>query len=385
MDSKSIAFTGVRVQVPPSVSNYTNALPITGKAFFVVYTHVSYPKNRTPILLKKSCEKVVFRMIKKRRSNDLNIEELKVTGADVRIILSFDEAFSLFVEDCYLRNLRPQTIKYYHNEINAFKSTLRAYNIEINTIDEISTEIIKTAIRAMQRDNLKPVTINTRIRALNSFFNFLVKNDYLSQSPMNGVSKLKEHGEVIEVLTEEELNQLLNAPDLRTFTGYRDYVILSLFVETGIRISELVGINVEDLNLSNGTIVIKHAKTFQRTVPIQSRMKDILQRYLLIRGEVESDALFITVEGNRISNRQIQNRLNVYGKKIGKKVHPHLLRHSFARLMVIQGTDAFTLMALLGHTDITITKRYVHLFSEDVQEVHKRLSPLNKVMKNRLK
>lgn len=196
---------------------------------------------------------------------------------------------------------------------------------------------------------------------------------------MKSVSMLKEHAEVIEVLTEEELAKLLQAPDLTTFTGYRDYCILSLFIECGLRVSELIGIAVEDINLHNGTIVIKHVKTFQRTLPIQSRMREILQRYIAIRGEVNCKELFITVDEKPLSRRQVQNRLATYGKKIGKNVSPHLIRHSFARLCVIQGMDAFTLMALLGHTDITITKRYVHLFSEDVQEVHKQMSPLNKV------
>ncbi|MGD6964073.1 tyrosine-type recombinase/integrase [Fictibacillus phosphorivorans] len=317
-----------------------------------------------------------------RRSNELNMQELKVVQADTKATdLTVKEAIELFTEDCIVRNLREHTVKYYNNELGAFIRLLQGQGVEL-TLQGMNETIIKeNVIKAMQGQGIKPVSINTRLTALRAFFNWLHKQRYIKRNPMAEVSMLNHRKEIIETLTVEQLNQLLNACDLRTFTGVRDYTILLLFIETGVRVNELAGIEVGDINFAGGNIHIRNAKSYtERVVPIQTRMKEQLRKWLAVRGDLATEALFVTVDNTPLSKRQIQSRVTHYGGKSkikGVRVSCHTLRHTFAKLCVVNGSSAFHLMQILGHTDISMTKRYVNLFSNDVAEGHKKFSPLN--------
>lgn len=315
-----------------------------------------------------------------RRKNELSTEELKIIKDDLSVkSFTLSELIDAFLEDCQLRNLREHTIKYYRNELRSFKNLIGTENVE-----EITAELIKDRIiRKEQEKGNKPVSINSRLRAIRAFFNFLLEQNYIKKNPMDGVSLLKHRKNVIQTLTVQQINTLLNACNLRTFVGYRDYVIISLILETGIRAWELVNIDVYDVDLSKGLIRIKQSKNhLERTVPIQKKMKDILNRYIKIRGNVDTDRLFITIDGNPLSKRQLQQRISNLGKKAGIKgvrVSPHTLRHTFAKLSVMNGANAFQLQAILGHTTLEMTKVYVNLFSNDVAESHKKFSPLQNI------
>lgn len=325
----------------------------------------------------------------KRRNNELNIEELKVVQKDNTTgILTLSEAVELFIEDCTVRSLREHTIKYYRNEFNACMALLVRQGIDLNelAVESITPALItENVIKAMKTANIKPVSINTRLTALRALFNWLYKRHYIKVNPMQEVSMLKHRKEVIETLTVKQIDELLNACNMRTFTGVRDYTIILLFIETGVRVNELAGIAVTDIDFSNGTVRIRNAKTYrERLVPIQSRMKEQLRRYLAIRGNVVTDSLFITLDGTPLSKRQIQSRIKHYGEKAGIKgvrVSPHTLRHTFAKLCVMNGANAFQLMSILGHTTLEMTKVYVNLFSDEVAEGHKKFSPLNNLKK----
>ena len=315
-----------------------------------------------------------------RRKNELSTEELKIIKDDLSAkSFTLSELIDAFLEDCQLRNLREHTIKYYRNELRSFKNLIGTENVE-----EITAELIKDRIiRKEQEKGNKPVSINSRLRAVRAFFNFLLEQGYIKKNPMDGVSLLKHRKNVIQTLTVQQINALLNACNLRTFVGYRDYVIISLILETGIRAWELVNIDVYDVDLSKGFIRIKQSKNhLERVVPIQKKMKDLLNRYIKIRGNVDTDRLFITIDGKPLSKRQLQQRISDLGEKAGIKgvrVSPHTLRHTFAKLSVMNGANAFQLQAILGHTTLEMTKVYVNLFSNDVAESHKKFSPLQNI------
>jgi integrase/recombinase XerD len=318
----------------------------------------------------------------KRRTNELNMDELKTVQSVLPTgNLTISEAVELFIEDCEVRNLREHTIKYYRNEFNAFMGLLSRQGVELNIGAITALVITNNVIKAMQGANIKPVSTNTRLTALKALFNWLHKKRYIKRNPMEEVSKLRERKEVIETLTVKQIEELLNACNLRTFTGVRDYTILLLFIETGVRVNELAGIAVNDIDFSNGNIRIRNAKSYrERLVPIQSRMKEQLRKYLQIRGNAVTDSLFITLDGTTLSKRQIQSRVSEYGKKAGIKgvrCSCHTLRHTFAKLCVLNGANTFQLMSILGHTTLEMTKVYVNLFSSEVAEGHKKFSPLN--------
>lgn len=326
-----------------------------------------------------------------RRKNVLDENELAVLQKQKKSYVdSFKEAIDLFVKDCELRNLRPFTIQYYLNEFQAFLNTLTEQEIDVKVLKpyNVTEEHIKENVILYMRNykGLRVVTINTRLRALRAFFNFLYKQKHISKNPFENIRLLKDRKQVIATFSKEQLNTLFNQPDLRTFTGVRDYTIMMLMLETGIRVNELVGVGLNDILWEDSLLRIRNAKSYkERLVPIQKKMKEQLKKYITIRGYVESDMLFVTIDGTDLTRRAVQQRIRIYGEKAKLKdvrCSCHTFRHTFAKLSVQQGANIFELQVILGHSSMEIVKTYVNLFGSDVRERHRDFSPL-KVLEQR--
>ncbi|WHX62762.1 tyrosine-type recombinase/integrase [Peribacillus frigoritolerans] len=326
-----------------------------------------------------------------RRKNELSDAELTIVRQKKNTYVeTLKDAFDLFEKDCDLRNLRPYTIKYYKNELSAFLGHLSEQGIDITVLKpiDIKDEHIKENEILYMRNykGARVVSINTRLRALRAFFNFLHRHKYIPNNPMENIKLLKDRKRVIPTFTKEQLNKLFRQPDLKTFTGVRDYTIMLLFLETGIRVNELTGLTIADIRWEDNLICIRNAKSYrERLVPIQTEMKNQLKKYIAIRGNIESDALFITMDGTPLTRRGIQNRIETYGVRAsikGVRCSCHTFRHTFAKLSVQQGANIFELQAILGHTSMEIVKTYVNLFGTDVRDSHKKFSPL-KVLERR--
>jgi integrase/recombinase XerD len=327
-----------------------------------------------------------------RRKNVLDQREIRIMEMKVKTYVeSFASALDLFLKDCEVRNLRPHTIRYYQNEIYACLNQLREQGINVETLSpvEITQEHIRENVIAYMRQQkgLRIVTINTRLRALRAFFNYLYKAKQIPHNPFDGITLLKDRKTVIATFTAEQLNKLFKQPDFRTFTGVRDYTILMLLLETGIRANELVGISLPDILWEDDLIVIRQAKSYrQRQVPITKPMRQQLKKYLAIRGSLETDALFVTVDNNPLSKRGLQNQIKKYGNDAeikGVRCSPHTFRHTFAKLSVQNGANIFELQVILGHTSFEIVKTYVNLFGNDMRDRHKEFSPL-KMLNNKI-
>ncbi|WP_040204307.1 tyrosine-type recombinase/integrase [Neobacillus jeddahensis] len=315
-----------------------------------------------------------------RRTNELSIEELSIINT-TKVVkeIDFKTALSLFIDDCEIRNLRPQTIQYYKNEMSVFYKMLREK--EYNPAPaNITKDQVKSIILYMKEKGLKTVTINTRLRAIRAFFNFLHRERHIKDNPLSDIKLLKDRRKVVETFTNEQLQTLFNQPNLRSFVGVRDYTFMLLLLETGVRVSELEGICVQDILWNESKLHIRNTKTYkERIVPIQSKMKNQLQKYIQIRGVMETDALFVTLDGEKMSKRQFQNRVTFYGKLAdikGVRCSCHTFRHTFAKLSVKNGAGIFELQQILGHTSMEMVRVYVNLFSDDVLDKHKTFSPL---------
>ena len=326
-----------------------------------------------------------------RRKNVLDENELAVLQKQKKSYVdNFKEAIDLFVKDCELRNLRPFTIQYYLNEFHAFLNSLTEQEIDVTVLKpyNVTEEHIKENVILYMRNykGLRVVTINTRLRALRAFFNFLYKQKYVPKNPFENIRLLKDRKQIIPTFSKEQLNKLFNQPDLRTFTGVRDYTIMMLMLETGIRVNELVGVGLNDILWEDSLLRIRNAKSYkERLVPIQKKMKEQLKKYITIRGYVESDMLFVTIDGTDLTRRAVQQRIRIYGEKAKLKdvrCSCHTFRHTFAKLSVQQGANIFELQVILGHSSMEIVKTYVNLFGSDVRERHRDFSPL-KVLEQR--
>ncbi|USK45508.1 tyrosine-type recombinase/integrase [Cytobacillus oceanisediminis] len=327
-----------------------------------------------------------------RRKNVLSDAELSIVKKSTQsYVETFKDAIELFEKDCDLRNLRPYTIKYYRNEISAFLKHLSEQGIDLVLLKPycLTEEHIKENVILYMRNykGIKIVSINTRLRALRAFFNFLYNAKQIPKNPMANIKLLKDRKRVIPTFTKEQLNKLFRQPDLKTFTGVRDYTIMLLFLETGMRVNELAGLSLADIRWEDNLLCIRNAKSYrERLVPIQNEMKNQLKKYIAIRGSVESTALFITIDGTQLTRRGIQNRIEKYGVLAGIKgvrCSCHTFRHTFAKLSVQQGANIFELQAILGHTSMEIVKTYVNLFGTDIRDSHKKFSPL-RVLDKRL-
>ncbi|MFF2591058.1 tyrosine-type recombinase/integrase [Peribacillus butanolivorans] len=305
-----------------------------------------------------------------KRRNLLSEQELKIASKS-SYITTDEEALNLFFEDCKLRNLRPHTLKYYREQFHATKGTLVS----------LTERDIKTMILNMKEDELKITSINTRLRALRSLYNFLHKNKHIKKNPITNIKLLKERNQIVNSLSEKQLQLLFSLCDQKTFIGLRDYTIMMLFVDTGIRLNELAGIEI--LDVKGESIAIRETKTyFERVVPISKKMRVQLDIYIKIRGKCDTDKLFINQDGGALKRRSVQTRIAHYGKLSGiegVRISCHTFRHTHARLFIQNGGSAFHLQSMLGHTSMEITKKYVNLFATDVQESHKKYSPLNKL------
>jgi len=297
------------------------------------------------------------------RRGELNEKELNIIKKKV----NDEEAFEKFFRDCYLRNLRPATVEYYKNEFQAFRRRIDKQLVECQQQD-IENFIL------MSKQSIKITSINTRLRALRSFYNYLSKNKLIDKNPMQNIKLLRDRQKTIETLDNKEIELLVKIiRKQKTFVSFRDEVMLLVFLDTGIRLSELIGIEVEDVR-GNKIIIRKTKNLFERTVYLSEVTQEQLRRYIQIRGHIEgTNKLFISQDNLDLQPHSIQKRFTKYGNtaNINKRVSPHTFRHTMAKRMIVAGVDAFSLMHLLGHSDITITKRYVNMWGQDLEVKHK--------------
>ncbi|MFC7062762.1 tyrosine-type recombinase/integrase [Halobacillus seohaensis] len=320
-------------------------------------------------------------MRKNRRDNRLSPYEIETVERTLKgTEISFDVALQKFLADGERKALREFTLHYYQKECEDFRRYLVRFEKSLD-LNLVVRKDIDDYIDDMKHERqLKVGTINTKLRAIRTLFNFLDDGKYIDNNPMRKYPLLKDRKANIETFNLTQLKKLLNSPDLRTFTGQRDYTYLLLLVETGLRLNEVAGVLVEDVKLSEGQIFVRNTKNhLHRYVPIQSKMKEQLSRYLKIRGTCETGHLFVTIDETRMTRNALQRLVAIHGKRAGIKgvrCSPHTLRHTFAKLSVMNGAGIFELQKILGHSSMEMVRVYVNLFSSEVSEKHKSFSPL---------
>lgn len=261
-------------------------------------------------------ERKLQRKSKRGRRGELSREELLLISDDnAEIEYTFEELLEIFIEDCELRNLREHTIKYYRSELNAFVKLLKEQEIELRVSEWTGETIKRNVIMYMKEKGLKTVSINSRLRAMRAFFNFLEGRNLIKSNPMKDIKLLKDRKRIVETFDNQQIKALFKECDLRTFVGLRDYTIMMLLLETGVRVNELVGIKTTDIIWEQKVIRIRNTKGgFERFVPIQDKMINQLKKYIAVRGSVDTDYLFITRDDTPLSKKQVQNRV-IKGRK----------------------------------------------------------------------
>ncbi len=246
-------------------------------------------------------------------------------------------------------------------------------------IEQTTKGMILTYLVNLQKEGKSTATISRNISSLKIFFNFLINNKVIANNPVIAIHSPKQIKKIPEILTIEQINSLLNLPDENSFKGSRDGAILELFYSSGIKVSELIKLEIKDINFSASFVYIDGKK--ERIIPLgkiaEERIKHYLNNYRSQKAPKESQYVFINFNGHPITRQGIWKILKFYQKKldIGKELSPQILRNSFAVHLLNNGADLISVQKLLGHKNITATQIYLGNIKNKSIDVFKKTHP----------
>jgi integrase len=233
-------------------------------------------------------------------------------------------------------------------------------------------------------EDAKPAYYNNKLVYLKTFFSWCVDESILPDNPLKSIKRKKADSRIVDV-NNKSLKELLSILNQKTYTGLRDFALLLLQLDTGIRPKEALSLQVSDVNFRSLEVYIKaeNAKTrIARTLPLSPITAKAIQKLINARPS-EWDAkipVFCTFDGRKWSVNGWYKQLSSHGNKIGIRVFPYQLRHTFALEFLRNGGNSFALQKTMGHTDLNMTKRYVALADEDVKEQHTKASPVSNLI-----
>lgn len=299
---------------------------------------------------------------------------------------AFDECSESFYRHLRANQRSEHTIKYYRNNLVVLENYLRN-NGHSTRLRRLSTDILAEGYLRYAKEvkHLRPASIQANLRAFRAFFNWAVNEGIIEESPMKNISVSSNRNNAVITFNAEQVRELLSQPDLKTFVGLRDYTIMLLMLDTGVRLREITDITVSDIRFADSQILIHGKNGRDRLVPFQAKAKQALKTYLKVRGKVNNDWLFLTHDDGKMARGSIQKRIYKYGRMAmmdDVRCSPHTFRHTFAKMSVRNGANIFELQKILGHETLDMVRVYVNLFSTEVTEAHKRFSPLENLYRS---
>ncbi|MCG2711943.1 MAG: tyrosine recombinase XerC [Candidatus Omnitrophica bacterium] len=283
--------------------------------------------------------------------------------------------------DKFLNYLKVEKDASVHTLIN-YSVDMRDLSLFLNNRDLKTVDVfdIRKFLVALRQKGLKKVTISRKMACLRSFFKFLTREGHLKTNPMIGLVGPKLEKKLPLFLGEDDMVKLLETPDAADAAGLRDKAILETLYSTGIRVSELVGLSVEDIDFICGIVRVYGKGKKERLAPIGDRALRVIKNYLRKRkkGIGTSDrAVFLNKDGRRLTDRSVRNIVEKYIKvaSIRTDISPHSLRHSFATHLLNRGADLRSVQELLGHANLSTTTIYTHLSTERLKNVYDKTHP----------
>jgi integrase/recombinase XerC len=280
----------------------------------------------------------------------------------------------------YEKNASPHTCRCYQRDLEEFENFLKksdlflseGEDIEMGKVDHIA---IRKYLSFLHRRNKKS-SIARKVSTLRSFYKYLVREELVSSNPAKTVSTPKAEKPLPTTLTVDEAFRLMESPAEKN--RLRDRAILELLYSSGIRVSELVGLNLNHLDMDLGIVKVMGKGRKERIVPIGSKAIEALKALLEERSDIEGEApLFVNVKGGRLTDRSVGRVVKKYAKRsaIFRKISPHSLRHTFATHLLDAGADIREIQEMLGHASLSTTQRYTHLSMGKLMEVYDKAHP----------
>ena len=278
----------------------------------------------------------------------------------------------------YERNYSNNTIIAYKNNILQLINYLDSINI--NDIKSVKYETIRGYLSYLHENKYKSKSISRMISSMRSFFKYLKVENVISNNPMTLISNPKLEKKLPKYLTINEVEKILNVPDMNDKIGIRDAFILELLYVSGIRVSELVNIKLNDIEESQRRIKILGKGNKERYVLYGSRCSELLKKFISVRSnflKYPNDYLILSKTGRKINTREIRNIINRIKTKAGISISisPHTFRHTFATHMLNEGADLRAVQELLGHENLSTTTIYTHLTNEKLRKTYLNTHP----------
>lgn len=307
---------------------------------------------------------------------------IKNTAKISNLVLS--SARDLFFLKAKVEGLLSKTIRNYNYVLDSFADWFSGAeagrNAEIESIDH---HLIRKYLLVLQEKNLSKATLATHHRILRVFFNFLKREGFIDHSPLEKITAPRLPKQYPYILEEHQVKALIKVPELNTFAGLRNYVILLTFFDTGIRLGELVRLNLQDVNLMNRSLRVTGKGEKTREVFMGRKLVKAMHRWIQKRGFTPyEEALFTSHRGERLTADYTEHLVNRLGRKAGitgVRCSPHTLRHTFSTNYIRNGGDPFSLQQLLGHSDIKTVMIYVHMAGVALREAHAKYSPVDRM------
>jgi len=284
-------------------------------------------------------------------------------------------------------------LKFLSKEKNFSLHTIKAYQYDIQKFIEFLTEKsvrVQQATKSDIRDflsnqydlGLTKKTVARRLASIKSFYKYLINIEFIDKNPSLFLQSPKLSKELPNFIDEKIIDELMNQPDINTVKGLRDRAIMELFYSTGMRLSELINLDIGSINTKDHLIKVVGKGNKDRLIPFGKRAKFCIENYLkkralALKSSFKGTPLFVNSKNQRVPKRTIQRRVSNYIKLVaeGKRLGPHILRHSFATHLMNKGADIRAVGDLLGHSNLSSTQIYTHVKPERMREIYKQSHP----------
>lgn len=273
----------------------------------------------------------------------------------------------------------PNTVSSYLRDVSQFNVYLR--KTQNCGLQSAKSEMVQDYIDWITEHGKSASSATRFLASVKSFYNYMLYVDAVKSNPTKGVSSVKVERKYPEVLTSKEVELFLEQPQCVDAKGYRDHAMLELLYATGIRVSELISLNLDDVNLAAGFIHCE-SKGRERIIPLYHTAVKALQDYIRsIRPQIivdsDEEALFVNMNGERMSRQGFWKIIKYYQERAGiqKDITPHTLRHSFAVHLLENGADLRSIQEMLGHADISSTQIYTHVIKKQLKDIYNKAHP----------
>jgi len=270
------------------------------------------------------------------------------------------------------------TVSSYLRDMQQFAAAMDQKGIEL---PEVLSHDVEEYSHSLSSSGKSPATVTRSVASIKSFYQCLFSKGIVTQNPTKGVTSAKVERKLPQILTGREVELLLEQPQCTDLKGYRDRAMLELLYATGIRVSELIALDVDDLNLPGG-ILRCSSKGKERVIPLYPAAIRALNDYIRsvrpqLVNSLDEEALFVNMSGERMSRQGFWKLIKFYQEKAGiqKEITPHTLRHSFAAHLLENGADLHSIQEMLGHADISSTQIYSRLINQKIKDVYRKAHP----------